>query len=354
MNIRKKSLAALFRRLSQGVESMDEKAFEELIARYQKGEVTKNERALVDSWLQQRESMNPFGDLSEAEKQRVRFRMFQVVSANLRAQTTADVPRTRAIKRIFLYRAAAAILVLAALSFSLWHTKPALRDEKIMMMHSVASLDGMKKIILDDSSIVWLKGNSSILYPERFEREERHVKLAGEALFEVAKDAERPFIVECGGLITKVLGTSFNIKSSQTNTEIVVLTGKVSVSSKEGTKHLVILPNEKAVYDHVLQRIQKVSARESELLAKTSETQYAMQFSATKLSEIIRRIEGKFDVRVSLSEPGLNHCTITADFTDQSLQNTVSMIAQTLKIQYEISNGHVVLSGSPCKDPKSP
>ena len=205
-----------------------------------------------------------------------------------------------------------------------------------------------KKIILSDSSIVWLKGSSSIQYPEKFEGKYRNVKLTGEALFEVSRDQEHPFVIECGGLTAKVLGTSFNIKSNETHIEVLVLTGKVALSSKGNSKSLIVHPNEKAVYHAAQDQIAKVVAKENEKSAKTSGTQYSMRFNATPMKEIIRRIEGKFEVRVSLNDERLNNCTITADFTDQSLERTLSMIAQTLEIEYEINNGHVTLKGAGC------
>ena len=83
------------------------------------------------------------------------------------------------------------------------------------------------KSILSDGSIVWLKGNSKLNYPVKFKGSSRKVDLEGEALFEVAKDAAHPFIIRCGTLTTRVLGTSFNIRQNKNKTEVAVLTGRV-------------------------------------------------------------------------------------------------------------------------------
>jgi ferric-dicitrate binding protein FerR (iron transport regulator) len=202
--------------------------------------------------------------------------------------------------------------------------------------------------MLSDSSIVWLKGNSSILYSKDFNDNERKVKLTGEALFEIAKDPHRPFIIECGDLRARVLGTSFNIKSNDHDVEVFVLTGKVALSSEGNSQGLIVHPNEKALYHTAAKQLEKVMARQSERATKIAGTQYSMRFQATRMQEIIRRIEGKFDVRISLSDEKLNNCTITADFTDQSLDRTLSLISQTLDIQYEIKNDQVRLKGTGC------
>jgi ferric-dicitrate binding protein FerR (iron transport regulator) len=250
---------------------------------------------------------------------------------------------------IAFYRVAAALILLAVLSYALLQIPAKSRaEEKIMVIHSVSSKDGNKKIIFSDSSIVWLKGNTSIVYPEKFDGTERSVRLIGEALFEVSRDPDHPFVIQCGGLVAKVLGTSFNIKSSETEIEVIVLTGKVALTSKGGSGSLIVHSNEKAVYNEAQNQMIKFSAKENEKTAKTTGTEYSMRFNATAMNEIIRRIEGKFEVRVSLSDERLNNCTITADFTDQSLDRTLSMIAQTLEIKYEMRNSHVMLVGVGC------
>lgn len=327
---------------------MHEKEFEELINRCLSGQATKEEASLVEKWLDQRTDKDPFSKLSVNEKEKIRIKIFQgLFPKNMESggPLTNEKPGRAAI---IFYRAAAAIMLISVLSYTLLKFTSHSIEKKFTVIHSVSSSDGTKKVILSDSSIVWLKGNSSIIYPEKFDGEERNVKLIGEALFEVARDPGYPFVIQCGSLTAKVLGTSFNIKSSESEIEVLVLTGKVALSSMGNSRGLIVHPNEKAVYNQAQNQMAKVMVKDNEKTAKTSGTQYSMRFHVTRVEEIIRRIEGKFDVRVSLSDARLNNCTITADFTDQSLDRTLSMIAQTLEIEYEISNNEVMLKGTGC------
>jgi len=324
---------------------MDEKEFKELIGRCLSGQATKEELSLVEKWLDQRKQKDPFGKLSVSEKEKVRLKIFKGLSARMVEAEPVKIERLGA--RAF-YRVAAAVILLSILTYSiLKFTAPSPMKEIAVIKYESAA-ETSKKVILSDSSIVWLKGNSSIFYPEEFNGRERNVRLVGEALFEVAKNADSPFIIQCGGLTAKVLGTSFNIKSNETDIEVLVLTGKVSLSSKGNSKGLIVLPNEKAVYHPAANQIEKIMAKEKERVAKTVGTEYSMLFHATRMEEIIQRITGKFDVRVLLSDARLNNCTITADFTDQSLERTLSMISQTLEIEYEMSNRQVTLNGAGC------
>ena len=78
---------------------------------------------------------------------------------------------------------------------------------------TVAAMNEVKKVVLPDNSTVWLNKGATISYADNFEGDERKVNLQGEALFQVAKNAEKPFIVSSDGASAKVLGTTFNFKN---------------------------------------------------------------------------------------------------------------------------------------------
>lgn len=325
---------------------MNEREFAELIERCVSGLATKRETALVEEWLARRSAEDPFSKLSVSEKDEMRARSFEDIFAKLKAEPP---PKGKLnVRALALYCSAAAVILLSILTYVFLAHGTSSSVEEIAIVRSVSTTDGVKKVILGDSSIVWLKGNSTIFYPEKFNGGERNIKLTGEALFEVAKDPDNPFVIQCGGLRAKVLGTSFNIKSDETAIEIIVLTGKVALSSRENNKGLIVLPNEKAVYNHSQGQISKIIVNETEKVATTGGTEYSMRFNATRLKEIIRRIEGKFDVTVLLTDERLNNCTITADFTDQSLDRTFNMISQTLSIEYDFNGNKVTLKGTGC------
>ena len=94
---------------------------------------------------------------------------------------------------------------------------------------------------LADGTYVHLNYNTRMIYPERFIGATRDVVLDGEAYFMVAKDLRHPFIVHTPGGCVQVYGTEFNVNTRCTDnsTEIVLVSGAVSVTPTNGTEQLM-------------------------------------------------------------------------------------------------------------------
>jgi transmembrane sensor len=90
-------------------------------------------------------------------------------------------------------------------------------------------------ILLADGTIVWLNTESSLKYPVAFSGNERKVEITGEAYFEVAHDAKKPFIVTKAQTSITVLGTHFNVDAYDDNESIKVtlLEGSVEVTANK-------------------------------------------------------------------------------------------------------------------------
>ena len=91
---------------------------------------------------------------------------------------------------------------------------------------------------LSDGSVVTINKGSSISYLSKFKGETRQVALKGEAFFNVTPNKEKPFIVSVNDVLIKVVGTSFNVKTINGSTEVVVESGIVKVVRGENTIEL--------------------------------------------------------------------------------------------------------------------
>ena len=334
---------------------MEEFEFKRIIERYQQGMCSGKEKALLDEWFESLGKEGLSADWTKEDKKRLKQRILNrtCLAKNSYVIGGRETPPTRSIFLRPIFRMAASILLLAACTYVLWNFSGLGQTKEIATLEASSS-EGISKVILPDGSIVWLKDFSTLWYPEKFTGKKRKVTLMGEGLFEVAKDRNHPFVIQCGELITTVLGTSFNIKTGEKDIEVIVLTGMVSLTSGGDKQGVIISPNEKAVYSMEEKQIAKVvddsggAGKEETIAVVATGTEYRMQFEDTRMEEVIRRIEGKFDIKIHTPNPKVRNCMITADFTSQSLDQTMDMIAWALGFEYKVANNIVVLRGAGC------
>ncbi|NKN80582.1 FecR domain-containing protein, partial [Weissella cibaria] len=99
---------------------------------------------------------------------------------------------------------------------------------------------GRFKVLLPDSTVVWLNSESELRYPCNFLASARKVSLSGEAYFEVFKNRRNSFTVSTSWAEVKVLGTGFNVRAYQDDQEMetFVSHGTVMVSTDQDEKIL--------------------------------------------------------------------------------------------------------------------
>lgn len=324
---------------------MTEKEFLNLLHRFEQGRCTPEEQIRLQQWL---DNMKDGPGVFQSSDEREHIRMTLRASIHRRAGIApAPTKNSRSVRFIpLIYRVAAAILLLAAVSYGLWRNgfiDPRVEGRSIVLQ---TSDNGIEKVLLSDGSIVWLKAGSRLSYPSIFYGMERVVTLHGEALFEVAEDAAHPFVIHSGDLTTTVLGTSFNIRSTSDHTEVYVLTGKVSVASGVTRETVELLPRQKALYRHASRELTKAE-EDNAPVDYTRGTEYDMSFEDARISEIAKRIGAKFNVIVK-TEGNIGSCVITADVTGLSLNNALEVISEALNASYEIAEGNVILKGDGC------
>lgn len=109
---------------------------------------------------------------------------------------------------------------------------------------------GEFKIVLDDSTEVWLNSESQLIYPEKFSDKERRVIVKGEAYFKVAHEANRPFRVETDGQVVTVHGTEFNVKSYKEDKNVLttLVEGSISLSKANGSGEVMLRPGHQSQF----------------------------------------------------------------------------------------------------------
>jgi ferric-dicitrate binding protein FerR (iron transport regulator) len=107
------------------------------------------------------------------------------------------------------------------------------------------------RMVFADGSKVWLNAGASIRYPVAFTGNERMVEITGEAYFEVAHQATRPFYVHVSGqkgngMDVQVLGTHFNINAYPDEDVVKTTLLEGSVKIKQGNSVALLKPAQQA------------------------------------------------------------------------------------------------------------
>lgn len=306
--------------------------------RYITGQVTEREKRKIEAWLDVKKT--PDGSdlvLSEEDEEK----LFRKITANIdnEDQIRSFRPASHSMLSNRWWPLAASVLVVALSSYFIWY----MVDKNAI--YETATYDARGKTILDDGTIVWLETNSRLSYSK--DNGLRNVTLTGAALFEVAKDPTHPFIISCGDAQVTVVGTSFYLENRDANVNVKVLTGSVRFSSSSDTTGVMLTPNETATALPNTAII-KFALPQDEKIAITSPTDYNMVFRNDMLASVVEAIERKFDVTVVLGDPRAAKCRITANFTDHSLDSTLSMLTELLDVEYGIEEKTVTITGDGC------
>lgn len=313
---------------------MEKSNFDLLMQRYLNGTASEEERLKIEAWLDvMKTEDNTNLELSREQEEDL---FLKITRATTRAEEASSwVPSENKNKYPRTLHMAAALFLLLAASFVIWKFSRPSSD------HPGSTL--VEKMILADGTLVWVTPGSSLSYFEDRQQGTRHTRFQGSALFEVAKDPAHPFVIQCGKAELRVVGTSFRLSSSTEGLQLAVMTGKVNVVAPAGST-LVTAREELTLTPQIMEK-HPLSSRE--ISAITANTEYNMSFRNEAVSEVLHRIERKFNVKVQAEEK-VGRCRITADFTDHSLESTLQLISEVLAISYQKRGDTVTITGRGC------
>ncbi len=182
---------------------------------------------------------------------------YEIEDAYLKARDKISGKKGRftpTIKIAFKY--AAIIVFLISLTTIYYinkqHLNPVDNTQKLSYTSFITEDGQRAKVVLPDSSIVWLNSGTTISYPSNFSEQHRKVSLKGQAFFQVSHRENNPFSVQAKGLIVQVMGTRFDVDAYPENGEVAVVleSGKVSLAHKgSGAFNYTMQPGEKATYN---------------------------------------------------------------------------------------------------------
>jgi len=211
------------------------------------------------------------------------------------------------------------------------------QNKNVQNNHLVIPKGKTYKLLLSDGTKIWLNSETEITYPTRFIGNKRVVNLIGEAFFEVAKNKEKPFIVNANGMEVKVLGTSFNISCYTTDKTFNTTLVNGSVSVKTNNKEpQTIVPSEQFTY-YKESNETSIHTVNTELFTSWINGEYV--FKDATLEEIVKKLQRWYDFSVNYEDESLKHnrYSLTAE-RNTNLDHLLEVISYTSNVKLERIN----------------
>ncbi|MDD4192106.1 MAG: FecR domain-containing protein [Mangrovibacterium sp.] len=264
--------------------------------------------------------------------------------SRLAQRIAVQLKREKRSRVISAYRNAimkyAAVFILAVAVSSLFfyskQNRPRPDSNVVSYTTAIAENGQISKLILPDSSVVWLNSGTQIKYPTDFAIERRDVFLDGQAFFQIKRNTQMPFKVFCRDVEVRVLGTSFNINAypEEQEVKVVLETGKVELMKSSGSQTKYTLePGQKLTYHRVSDH---VIVREVELDRYVKWKDGVLIFRKDPMSEVVPVLQRKYNIDLEMNVPSLDKYLFTATITDESLNEIIKSIAFTCRADFKI------------------
>ena len=331
--------------------------FDKLTEKYLLGECSPEEIALLTAWAEQAHGQSTETGifLNTSEEDDTEKRIWN------RLETKISNPVSRIFKKLQItpvwMRVAAAACVVFMTVFMPTTTRKALEIAQSQPKHGIETkntANSKQKVYLADGSCVVLEKNASIVVDENFGHKTRTIFLTGGAFFDIRRNEKVPFLVHSGGIVTEVLGTSFNIKPSPNgkSIEVSVKKGKVSVYATQTRPSgeldgVILTPNQKASFDTELHTIRPGIVDSPQILTAPMHDA-GFVFQEEPIGKIIDRIRVAYGVEVVMSGSGLKQCHFTGDLTGLPMYTQLKFICESVGAKLETRGTTLFILGDSC------
>ncbi|MCF0070738.1 FecR domain-containing protein [Dyadobacter sp. CY261] len=282
---------------------------------------------------------------------------------------TMPVRKTGIIQLRWWY-AAASVLVLVGIGWLISRGGLFHKNDFTYKRYVSASAVPLKEIVnqsekpmvvnLPDGSEIRLMPDAAVSYaPVFIQNHKREVYLSGEAFFDVKKDKANPFFVYANDLVTRVVGTSFTIKSSSERVEVIVRTGKVAVMQAKdlvgnepahempGTA-VLLTPNQQIVF--TAQRpVMARSITENPVAIARPVVKPDFTFDNQPVGEAFKLLQETYGIPILYDSARLENCYLRVALRDEPFFDKLGIICSTIEASYQITDGQVVIKGQGCE-----
>jgi ferric-dicitrate binding protein FerR (iron transport regulator) len=203
--------------------------------------------------------------------------------------------------------------------------------------------------VLSDGTRIWLNAASSVRFPVAFAGNERKVEISGEAYFEVAKDASKPFKVLVDGLEVQVLGTHFNLNAYRDEKTIKTTLLEGSIRLTKDSESSVLLPGQQG---RVLRFAAGGEMKKRSIITVSSDVDMRevmawkndrFYIAGGDIKLLMRQIARWYDVEVVYGQKEINDLFYAEIPRDTKLSNVLEALEHTGKVHFSIHNKQITV-----------
>jgi ferric-dicitrate binding protein FerR (iron transport regulator) len=269
------------------------------------------------------------------------------------------------VRRLVWYSSIAAAVII--ITFFVSNIGTWSKAEKDQLTYNVTekSREGERRSFrLPDGSKVMLNAGSTMQIDENFNTKTRELSLEGEAFFDVAHDASRPFIIHTHKMDIKVLGTIFNVRAypGDKTTETSLIKGSVEITLREkATRKVLLRPNEKIVLPNLTDPANTKNAattgnneqdfkitgltynKNDYVVTEVSWTQNRLAFSNCSFETIAKDLERWYNVSIRFTNEEVKQYRFTATFDQKNIEQVLTALQLSRYFKYTITGGNNII-----------
>jgi len=290
----------------------------------------------AETWFNRTDDDIPFeAFLNEQEKIRTGEEMLGEIRAKI---------NKRKVYKLWRKVAAAAVIVISVGTFAYRSYQSANSSQIEQTWDSYIAKKGeFKKILLPDSSVIYLRPGAKITVAHPFKQQTRQVKLeTGEVYFEVSHDPAHPFLVTTGQMTTEVLGTKFIINNDPllADIHVALLSGKVAVRNQKKSL-AVLLPNQQLSFNRYEETFKLAS---SKTYASESWLNGEYILEDVPLKSFAETFGNAFSMEVKFEQKALEQLHVSIQFNkgDQP-KNILNQLKLIHGLHYQLKDKEVIL-----------
>lgn len=236
---------------------------------------------------------------------------------------------------------AASLLLLLGLGYRIFINTP---QKSPISWVEISTPNGVRdSVLLADGSKIVLNGGSTLKYPKQFIGKTREVSFTGEGYFEIAKNTEKPFLINTENIEVKVLGTKFNLKAytNDTSVETILEDGCVEIRHPASDQTQLLIPNDCVVFD---KQMNTFSTTQVDPLIASMWRTGKYTFYSTPLLEFTQTLERGFGVTFIIENKDALSKRFTGDFVKgESIDDILKILQLGSTIKYQKENNIITI-----------